>query len=266
MTRRPRSSSASSVVVGGRCPGEGIEVYVDPGHRDRGARPTTARSSRSPRPTRPAWASASSSTDRRRGQPGRLRLGRVARPDASWPPRWPTPGTTPRFATPDPDVRPGPARRRGGHGDRPVGRRGGLDAHGEEGRTGHRARAGDAGRRPRIRQVSSADYSRQPGRGGAGLDHRHLVVPAPHERPSCPSTPSPGRGRETQTGSGLQRRPGTGRPRPRRGDGRRRRAGRAACWAPPRRASGHCTVVFDPRVVSTLLSVVVVGALGRGRA
>ncbi len=101
-----------------------------------------------------------------------------------------------------------------------MGRRRGVHAHGEEDRAGDRARAGNPVRRSADPAGLLGRLCRQPGRGGAGLDDRHLVAPAAHQR-------VPLRRRHRGGGGGdpdrdrVQRRPRTGRARSRRGHGRR---------------------------------------------
>ena len=108
---------------------------------------------------------------------------------------------------------------------------------------------------PRVRQVSSADYSDGRVGGGAGLDHGHPVLGPPHHGlrlRRCHRR----RGRRLADRDRLQRGPGA------RPTSTPTRPWATPSCAPPgcsgaqKAQSGRCTVVFDPRVVSTLLSVV----------
>ncbi len=105
---------------------------------------------------------------------------------------------------------------------------------------------------------------RQPGRGGARLDHRHLVRPRGARRPSSRSTPSPGRAPTPRpaTGFSVGRGPGELDPDEAMDDA----VLRATRMLGAQKArSARCTVVFDPRVVSTLLVGGRVRPVGRGR-
>ena len=173
----------------------------------------------------------------------------------SSPPPLPTPGTTPRFATPDPFVvlaePDGVAARRA----RPVGRRRRLAPRSRRrsrwpSSSSGPARAAD----PRVRQVSSADYADSRGRGGAGLDHRHRS-----SRPAHNGLPlgrrHRGRGRRHARPARVQRRPRARRADPDEAmDDAVERATRML--GATKAQSVRCTVVFDPRVVSTLIAVV----------
>ena len=201
-------------------------------------------------PTAPAARSAS---------PGPGRSTRT-----SSPPRWPTPATTPASPRPTPTSSwPNPtasppwsstcgttASRR-----RPWRRRSRWRIELERA-TRCRRPPGPAGLVGRLLG--------QPGGGGTGLDHRHLVVRGGARTPSCRSTPSPGRAPRHRPAPGSAS------------------AGGPATWCPTRRwttpslratrmlgaqkaRSAHCTVVFDPRVVSTLLAVMASRPVGRGR-
>ena len=198
---------------------------------------------------------------RRRGQPGRLRLGRVARPGRHRRHAGRRPRQRPlRHARPR--RRPGRTRRRARRGARPVGRRRRVDAHGEEGRAGARSGAGDTGRRPPGPAGLVGRLLGQPGGGGARLDDGHLVVPAAHQRLLSVDAIG-GEGADTQTGTGFSvgRAPGDLVP----DEAMDEAVARATRMLGAQKAqSAHCTVVFDPRVVSTLLAVVAVGAVGRG--
>jgi PmbA protein len=102
---------------------------------------------------------------------------------------------------------------------------------------------------PRVRQVSSADYSDSrvevalASTTGIRLDRRRTTAFLSVDAIA-------GEGADTQTGTGFSvgRSPRSG---ARRGDGRRRAAGHPHARS-AEGASAHCTVVFDPRVVSTL--------------
>ena len=128
------------------------------------------------------------------------------------------------------------------------------------------SRPGPRAADPRIRQVSSADYGDSGCRVGAGLDHRHPLVDAGKTSGFLSVERHRRRGRRQPDRRRLQRRPGLraastrteatddavtpGRPAARRHQG-------------PVRAAR--TVVFDRRMATTLLSVVVLGPVGRGR-
>ena len=244
------SDLARSVVERARA-GRGHRGLRDAGHRHRG--PGLRRRGRvahlgrflrrrDPGPRRRA---------RRRGQPGRLRLGRVARPGRHRRHAGRRPRQRPlRHARPR--RRPGRARRRGRRGARPVGRRRRVDAHGEEGRAGARAGAGDTGRRPPGPAGLVGRLLGQSGGGGARLDDGHLVVPAAHQR-----LPLRGRHRRARVptprpapGSASARAPGELVPDEAMDDA----VTRATRMLGAQKAqSARCTVVFDPRVVSTLL-------------
>ena len=159
---------------------------------------------------------------------------------------------------------PGRARRRGGRGARPVGRR---RRRRPPWRRRWRWRSSWSGRR--AAPTRGSGRSPRPTTRTAGWRWRWPRRPGSRRSggaptPSCRSTPSPGRAR---------------RPRP--APGSASAAGPASCvpdeamddavlratrmLGAQKVPSAHCTVVFDPRVVSTLLAVVASALSGRGR-
>ena len=108
-----------------------------------------------------------------------------------------------RFATPDPDVVLAAPDGVEAVETGSVGRRRRLDADGEEGGSGHRAGAGDPGRRPEGPAGLLGRLRRQPGGGGTGLDHRHHVVAARRTNAFLSVDAIAGDGAESQTGTGF---------------------------------------------------------------
>jgi PmbA protein len=113
---------------------------------------------------------------------------------------------------------------------------------------------------PRVRQVSSADYS--DGRTEVALATTTGIASARRRTSAFLSVDAiAGEGAETQTGSGFSvgRGPGDLVPDEAMDDAVLRATRMLGAQKP---ASARCTVVFDPRVVSTLLSVVAAALSG----
>ena len=220
--------------------------------------PTTARSSRCRRPTRPAWASGwCSRTGTGEGNRRRVRLGRLARAVGGRRRRWPRPGTTPRFATPDPDVRPGRARRGRRRPSSTCGTTASpptpTEQEGGAGRSTSSARS--AAPTPGSARCDSADYG--DGRVEVALASTtgiRAVTPADlglplGRRPSPARAPTP----RPAAGFSVGRGPADLDPDRAAADAVHRAV---RMLGATKARSARCTVVFDPRVVSTLLSVV----------
>ena len=161
---------------------------------------------------------------RRRRQPGRLRLGRIARRPTSSPPPWPTPATTPASPRPTPtSCWPCPT------GSRPWSSTCGTTASAARRwrrrspwRSSWSGPPGAAD--PRVRQVSSADYSDSRAEVALASTTGISSVAAPDQRLPL-GRRHRGGGRRDADRRRLQRRPRPGRAGARRGDGRRRAAG-----------------------------------------
>ncbi len=108
---------------------------------------------------------------------------------------------------------------------------------------------------PRVRQVSSADYS--DGRVEVALASTTGIRSTSRRTTAFLSVDAiAGEGADSQTGTGFSVGPVAHRSRPRRGARTTPFCARPGCSGAQKARSGRCTVVFDPRVVSTLLSVV----------
>ena len=107
---------------------------------------------------------------------------------------------------------------------------------------------------PRIRQVSSADYADS--RVEVALASTTGISSFRRRTNAFLSVDAiAGEGAETQTGTGFSVGRGPGELDPDEAHGRRRRCRATRMLGAQKARSAHCTVVFDPRVVSTLLSV-----------
>ena len=242
-------------VVDAGSPGRGARGLRRPGHRDRGpglrGRGRVAR----PRPTRRASASVSS-----RGADGRgarcFAWAGLARRRGRSPPRWPMPATTPASPPPTPTWS-WPSPTGCPPSNSTCGTTGWPDARWRRrSRWPSSSSAGHAAADPRVRQVSSADYgdsaaevalASTTGISCHGPAHDCRLSVDGHRR----------RGRRHPDRWRVQRRARARRDLDaRRGHGRRRAAGHPHARRAARSPSGRCTVVFDPRVVSTLLGVI----------